>query len=117
MIAQVDKQHAAMVAFAMDPAGQANGLADVGCRVAGRRYGCDRRACESGARCVLNGARRWSGALRPSLAALSTRSASYQPIRLSPTTSSTSCAMYGVHSDPVRRTSHANPIPMATITN
>ena len=30
MVAQVDEQHAAMVALAMDPAGQADCLADIG---------------------------------------------------------------------------------------
>ena len=39
MVAQVDEQHAAMVADAMAPAGQTDGLVDVGCRGARRRYG------------------------------------------------------------------------------
>ena len=30
MVAQIDEQHPAMIALAMDPAGQAHGLADIG---------------------------------------------------------------------------------------
>ena len=44
MVAQVDEDQPAMIAAAVDPAGQAHGLADVGLREAGRKYGSDRRA-------------------------------------------------------------------------
>ena len=38
MIAQIDEQHAAMIALAMHPAGQADGLADVGGAEVGASY-------------------------------------------------------------------------------
>ena len=45
MVAQIDEQHAAMVADAMAPAGKPDLGADVGSRAARRRYGCGSDAC------------------------------------------------------------------------
>ena len=42
MIAQIDEQHAAMVALAVDPARKADGLADIGGASARRRCVSDR---------------------------------------------------------------------------
>jgi len=39
MVAQIDEQHAAMIALAMDPARQANRLADIGRRQTGAGVG------------------------------------------------------------------------------
>ena len=44
MIAQIDEQHAAMVALAVDPARQADGRSDIGWREARRKCGYGRRA-------------------------------------------------------------------------
>ena len=44
MIAQIDEQQIAMIALAVDPARQADGLADMGGAKLARKYGCDRRA-------------------------------------------------------------------------
>ena len=44
MVAQIDEQHAAMVADAVAPSRTAARLADVGCRAARRRYGYDNGA-------------------------------------------------------------------------
>ena len=47
MVAQIDEQHAAMIALAVDPAGQADALRRRRKRGAGRNCGCDRRAWSS----------------------------------------------------------------------
>ena len=48
MVAQIDEQHAAMVADAVAPAGQPHGLCRCRCRAARRRYGSDSDASKSG---------------------------------------------------------------------
>ena len=44
MVAQIDEQQIAVVALAVDPAGEAHGLAGIGEAELRRRYGFDRRA-------------------------------------------------------------------------
>ena len=44
MVAQIDEQHAAMIALAMHPAGQADALPDVALAKLRRNDGYDRRA-------------------------------------------------------------------------